>query len=448
MQSSHYNKLEKRVRDIERKCCCNNSIEEGCCYNEVTYAEAQDLVASDSLIKGSLYKITDRGDLGIYLVAVENNKFEEEGVRNMLIPNVDLIEGSTYWYPSQVIYNTGSNTVFEGFVYESLVDGNLETPSNDQVNWQLIPKSIDNDEYVSKTFGVLYDFEDDWINLQWDEYDNKVGHSKHIVPSIYSENLVDITDWWLFEYINSYSEVDSGYDYVYNNRAHGIYGNILKHDGGPGILHDNECFNGTIVGNSAPSGSLHLGFYGNSVLNGINNNTSITSIINNHCDLISGNSYNVSIYNNKGRVNSIQGNIVTPGDGNGSIDISNNANTGDISGNLVSPSSAGNSILNIQYNNNIGSITSNVLETPDVNAFIWYNNNNGTIDSNTDFTEISYNSNAGSIFSNSCSTITQNANNGDILSNSGAFDIFNNINNGDIGPNVMVADISDTIVNK
>lgn len=435
-----YNNLEKRIKNIERRCCCSSgSIDGGCCYNEVTYAEAQALVAANELIKGSLYKITDRGDLGIYLEAVENNKFEEEGVRNMLIPNVNLIHEFRYWDYPDVSYDTGDNTVYEGLVYESLVDGNIETPVDDGINWQLIPKALDNDEYVNKTFGVLYDFEEDWIYLQWDEYDNRVGHA----PDQYGgENRIEITDWWLFQFVNNQS-VDS-YNFVYNNRAHGIYGNTLIHDGGQGRLHDNTCLFGTISGNSFTMGGTSYGIYLNNVAYGINNNIGITGIYGNTCFNIASNVGQCLINNNTGGVYFIVGNVVGA---IGSIDISYNTTLGDISGN-VTEDGEGNYSFTISYNSNIGGIVNNIHSIADTPIIISNNMNNGSIDANTDFTTITLNKNNGAISSNSCTTITQNSNNGTITTNSGAFDIFNNINNGTIGPNVMVADISDAIVNK
>lgn len=442
--------LNKRLTKIEKRCCCGQeepTPEIGCCYYSVTYAEAEALIAANDLVKGGLYKINDRGDLGIYLLAVENNLFSEEGVRNMLIPNYELIEGAVYWNLNSAAYNEGSNTVYQGFVYESLINSNTEIPSNDGINWQLIEKSITNDEYVSKTFGVLYDFENDWINLQWDEYNNKIGHSQNLGIYVYGGNLIDTSDWWYFQWINNFGGSGS---FVYNNRAHGIYGNTLAHDGGLGKMHDNTCLAGTIVNNIASVGATVYGIYMNTVPYGINENTAFLGIYNNECRSITNNVNQIHIHDNRG-VLDISNNLVVPVEGGGlagEMIIEDNTNQGNISGNSIVSGEVGYATLYIQKNDNIGDVSNNLINEHDGAVYISNNGNNGSIDGNTDFTHIDYNQNNGYIASCTCLSIRNNLNNGYITTVSGAFSVFKNNNNGNIGPLVLVADVSDVIVNK
>lgn len=446
----NYKELSKRIEKIEKRCCCGQdepTPETGCCYYSVTYAEAAALIAANDLVKGGLYKINDRGDLGIYLVAVENNLFSEEGVRNMLIPNYELIQGFIPWNLIVSAYNEGHNTVYQGFVYESLIDSNTEIPIDDGINWQLIAKSITNDEYVSKTFGVLYDFEGDWINLQWDEYNNKIGHSKNLATYVYGGNLIDASDWWYFQFINDFG---GNSNFVYNNRAHGIYGNVLLHDGGLGRMHDNTCLAGTIINNAASVGTTVYGIYMNTSLYGINENTAFLGIYNNECRSITNNANQIHIHDNRGILD-ISNNLVSPNAGDslaGEMHIQNNTNQGSISGNSIVSGDVGYASLYIQNNDNIGDISNNLVNEYDGSVYISNNGNNGGIDGNTDFTFIDDNQNNGSISSCTCLSIRNNLNNGYITAVSGAFSVLNNINNGNIGPLALVADVSDIIVNK
>lgn len=434
------------VKKLNRKCCCaNGSIENGCCYYEVTRAEIELLVTNGDLIKGALYKITDRGDLGLWFEAISNTELNPEGVRKMLVPAGadELGYNSTtgigfpdtfgniwhgVWHTNIGTVNEGDLVIWGGLVWQravypidgsacdienpcgigfECVDGfciaenNVGTKVDDttlSAEWVLIPKdSFTNHEYMPKLFGVYYDFENDWISRQWDEKGNIFGiEFNHDLPIGF--NPVDISDW-------NWSFIGSITNSFHENQCIGIWNN--PNNGGStdhaGISW-NHLINGSIIENVI-GGSIEF----NTNKGNIEGNTCTRSIINN------SNAGNI-IYN--------LGDFYQEGLGY-VADIMFNDNLGDISNNT--------NWDNIAYNSNHGSIETNSNGDLTHSGTIEYNSNRGTISDNSNIGVISFNANNGAIFS--C-TSTPNA-----------CDIKYNINNGQIN-GAYVADVSDAIVNK
>lgn len=242
-----YNNLEKRIKNIERRCCCSSgSIDGGCCYNEVTYAEADALIAADELIKGSVYKITDRGDRGIILTALSPNQFSIDGQRIMLCPNPQEGFGrSGFWYLANV-YNIGDKVLWNAHVYENTTGANTGEPPG--ADWALIPKnSFTADEYTEFVFGVHYDFSEDWISKQWDDYGNIFGVTKQVSTFTYAGvNPVDISDWAfvLEEYSSSQTVA------FHNNICDGLGNNRASSAAADGyLIKDNHIVFGGIFNN-------------------------------------------------------------------------------------------------------------------------------------------------------------------------------------------------------
>lgn len=434
------------LKKLNKKCCCaKGSIENGCCYYEVTRAEIELLVTNGELIKGALYKITDRGDLGLWFEAISNTELNPEGVRKMLVPAGadELGYNSTtgigfpdtfgniwhgVWHTNIGTVNEGDLVIWGGLVWQRaaypidgsacdienpcgvgfecvggfcIAENNVGTKVDDttlSAEWILIPKnSFTNHEYMPKLFGVYYDFENDWISRQWDEKGNIFGiEFNHDLPIGF--NPVDVSDWnWSF------------------------IGRITS------SFHENQCIG--IWNNPNNGGSTdHAGISWNHLING--------SIIEN---VIGG---SIEFNTNKGN---IEGNTCT-----GSI--INNSNAGNIIYNLGDFYQEGlGYVTDIMFNDNLGDISNNTNWDN-----IAYNSNHGVIENNSngDLTHlgtIEYNSNRGTISDNSnIGVISFNANNGAIFSctsTPNACDIKYNINNGQIN-GAYVADVSDVIVNK
>lgn len=437
------------LKKLNKKCCCaKGSIENGCCYYEVTRAEIEVLVANGELIKGALYKITDRGDLGLWFEAISNTELNPEGVRKMLVPagadELGYNSFSSTEFPDSFgnvwlgVYNaecfTQSGTVVReddlviwgGLVWRRVaypVDGStcdIENPCGvgfecvdgfciaennigskvDDITlsaeWEVIPKAtFTNHEYIPKLFGVYYDFENDWISSQWDEKNNKFG-IEFDNDKPFNFNPVDISDWnWGFI-------------------------------GGAHYFSDNFCIG---VWNNPTNGSIedHASIVWNHLINGAIYENCIGGVIEyNTCEGDIGlNVLGGSITNNSNK-GSILANMYDSNTSLGVTSITFNSNKGSIDNN--------NNKGFINFNGNSGTISANTNGngTPG-DGYITYNNNNGIINGNANLGYISYNINNGDIFNNS--------------STPDACNITYNINNGYINGNYAV-DVTDTIVNK
>lgn len=373
-------------------------------YLEKTYAEAAALIASNSVTPGVLYKITDRGDLGIFLEGVATNAFSRTGLRQMLCPAFygSGANGGNDWIG--VWNNTKSVSIDELTIWGGLVwrntSGSIGTSVDDYElsgsDWVLVPKSgFENGEYVALTFGVLYDIANDWIERQWDGAGNELGCNKFMADyNGITVNPVDVSDW---------------------NMSTGDFP-----------------------------------FFGNRVLS-VSNNSNAGGIYNNTGGPVTGNSNSSEIDDNY----TLWGIIGNTNDGyiqfNRCADISGNSNIGDINGNIVSES--------LSYNSNNGRIVNNIGPTQISGNFSPVKdikeNTCSTIGNNTNDGDISFNKNTGEINGNTVvGDIILNHNNGYILKNisSVPVSIHNNFNNGNIGSDVTdtvrTEDVTDTILNK
>lgn len=468
-------------------------------YFAVTKAAADTLVSGNDLVPGALYKITDRGDRGIFLRAISVNQFAPDGTRLMLVPATYENGGTVGGHVWRSIWRSGLNpdaddlVIWNAHVYKNLT-GNIGTaPDGDAVNWELVPKaSFAAGEYVEKFFGVIYDWDNDWISEQWDDKGNRVRSDLFFnYYWLYGEatNIyIDETDWNYVEHLNptdgisafSHNTVTAGIknniqsdgslvaivlnqaESIINNQTSNIVDNIAV-----ASIRDNVV-SGTITGNrvggiiqSNVGGSIYYntakgGISDNTYLNishnvllgasgSINNNTTSQEISYNVApDGITSNSNNGIISHNNVRTitsNSNSGDIIdnTLGILGG---IAGNANTGKISGNRNKGNIENNTsaVTDIENNSNIGLITfnSNV-------GSIAYNTNSGNIggvllaDGNSNNGAINHNKNRGNIASNTnAGLISENVNNGLIEGNTGTGRIYNNSNNGAIATNSCI----------
>lgn len=362
---------------------------------DILYAALVVKINAGTLTKGVLYKITDRGDRGIFLTAISTTQFAKDSTRLMLCPAFYGLgaSGGNNWIG---VWNSTKSavaddlTIWGGLVWKNLT-GAIGTADSDilldAVNWELIPKaSYTNSEYVLMEFGVNYDVVNDWIERQWDGSGNIFG------IDFYSEttndqlgfNLCDVSDW-------NFANDGTGREF-YNNRCTGIYNNS---NDGSSISENNNY-------------------------DGIYNNRNIGEIkVNNNMGVIRGNSNSGPIsYNaNTGEIRS--------NSNNGSIKYNTNAGT-------INTNSAG--AINgcdINGNTNGGYIDNNSNE-----GNIRYNSNGGYIGANSNGSHIEYNNNSANINDNSnTGTITLNSNTGNVYFNSNTGNITNNSNGHDIANN-------------
>jgi hypothetical protein len=414
----------------------------GSTVHTLTYAAAAALVATNGLIAGDTYNITDRGDLGLWLTAITTNEFALNGSRLMLCPATYLTTAfggniwNGVWHISKSV-NVDDLMIWGGLVWKSKT-GTIGTAISDveldNVNWELIPKSsFTNAEYISLPFDIDFDFANDWIEQQRDGRGNFIGTSIGNWQTNYggAYNPCDITDW------NTATNGGAGNDNFFDNRAIGIFNNDANYY-----------------------------IQSNNVLSFINNNKSnivrniCCRISNNSCDINANNlgfSYNIlnnscSNYIQENRnagdinYNSNQG-VIFQNSNTG--EISYNSNTDEINfnsnkGAIVYNSNQGviskNSNLgSIDYNTNNGEISGNTapcfeITNNNCDGNIYGNSNAGNIDGNNTNGHITLNSNKGEILSNNCTNIQGNTNGGtiqnnergDIVNNSNSYDIYNN----------------------
>lgn len=342
---------------------------------EATYAQTAAKVASGSLVPGKTYKITDRGDRGIVVRAVSVSRLSFDGVRFMLCPATYATGADAHgnnWigvWKSTKTATVNCLAIWNGKVWKNLT-GAIGYPSGenlDSTNWQPVEKSsFANYEYVEMVFGCRYDFDNDWVFLQWDSQGNVFGNSRFDgeIPNIL--NYCDISDW-------NYGTSGCRFEF---NRCAGFFNN-----NGLNIVARNSVST-IICGNNSES------IYGNSCI----------EVSNNSCTLINGNS-------NAGRISE-----------NTCPRIKSNSNAGDIRNNANSG--------NIDFNSNNGSIEYNQSGVGEIVR----NSNNGDISYNYSAVHISNNANAGSISYNTCTGYISLNTNGGEISNNISFSIGHNSN--------------------
>lgn len=336
---------------------------------EKTYAQMQALIASNGLDTQTFYKITDRGDNGLLFRAAATNRLENDGIRYMLCPATYATGADAYsndwigvWNATkQATVTEGQLTIWNGLVWVAGAVLSGDAPDVEASGWTVIPKaSFTNNEYVEMVFNVSYDFDEDWINKQWDENDNHLGCPSPIWESEWGDisfNPVDVSDW-------NFST--SGFN-MYGNHCHAIWNNSNHGDIAKNIncsYITNNYNNGAISNNKDCYiwENSNDGQIDDNKCQAIESNTNIGGILRNICESITENSNGAGIY-----FNNVTGTIV----GNSCLNvISNNSNNGNISNNSNSGV--------ISNNSNNGDISNN-SSLPETTVNITKNTNNGAI---------------------------------------------------------------------
>lgn len=265
-----------------------------------TYAQILTAIGASTLSSGITYKITDRGDRGLFFKATSDNELSRTGVRYMLCPATYQIttdgSGNSWigvWNSTKSV-SIGQLTIWGGLVWSNLtglIGSSVDDFSLDGTNWAVISKaSFSNNEYIELQFNVSYDVINDWIERQWDGNGNIFGIDFAVGGG--DPNLCDVSDW----NFGTFAE-------FYNNTAWGFYNN--SNDGK--VIRNRV---NSLIADNSNGGRILDNIVGNNVYN----NSNVGDIQDNYT--------HHSIENN-----SNTGNIF----GNSAFRISNNSNNGDIS---------------------------------------------------------------------------------------------------------------------
>jgi hypothetical protein len=142
----------------------------------LTYAAATALIASNSLIVGEHYFISDKADGGIMLTAVADNKFSLEGQGIFLNPDFQDVIGNNVgvWHNGLAGLVLGTSiAIWNDLQYTSVTGVVGIAPDGDAVNWVLIPKT--NTDYIEEVDFILYDFDNDIIIRRMDKRSNDIN---------------------------------------------------------------------------------------------------------------------------------------------------------------------------------------------------------------------------------------------------------------------------------
>lgn len=316
-----------------------------------TYAQMAALIAAEELNPFLWYKITDRGDNGLVFRAAAANRLESDGVRYMLCPATYAVGLDAYdndwigvWNATKQLTATeGQLCIWNGLVWTAGAVLSGDSPSTESSGWTVIPKAtFTNSEYIEMIFNVIYDFDNDWINKQWDTKGNEIGcdfvtfNSAVELPA----NGCDITDW---------NKSTDG-NLFFNNDCIAISNNNCTD------LYSNRTL--TIINNNCTLGILE-----NIIPGDISYNECSAEIKqNNNSGVIGGNVCNY-ISNNKNNGNIVSNSI--------NSDIKYNFNNGQISQNVGL-------INDISYNYNNDDIISNTV-VGEISISIYHNINNGKV---------------------------------------------------------------------
>lgn len=276
---------------------------------EKTYAQMQALIASNGLDTQTFYKITDRGDNGLLFRAAATNRLENDGIRYMLCPATYATGADAYsndwigvWNATkQATATEGQLAIWNGLVWIAGAVLSGDSPDTEASGWTVIPKaSFTNHEYVEMIFGVNYDFENDWINKQWDSKGNIFGLDKLFYlyweePDIII-NFIDYCDWNFSS--NGKGFINNTCWYIYNNSNDGdiicnsnqgfIYNNSNK-----GSIYNNS--NANNIENNSNNGDIG---YNSNIGNIYDNSNNGIISYNSNLDNIGTNSNNGNIYKN------------------------------------------------------------------------------------------------------------------------------------------------------
>lgn len=206
---------------------------------EVTYSQLSSLITNSLISPGTLYKITDRGDRGIFVTGVTDKMVSKDGLRVMLCPKTyaeETLDGNVWkgiWNENKAA-SVNDLFIWGGHVWKNLT-GNIGTREShvalDDINWLLVEKgSFSENEYVEVIMPVSYSFDNDWIERQWSPGRLSVGFYLPLGEPE-APNPVDVTDWnnmaTIYYNVNAVGGVynNAGCEYMVNVDCLGVFGN-------------------------------------------------------------------------------------------------------------------------------------------------------------------------------------------------------------------------------
>lgn len=263
-----------------------------------TYAQMSTLISGGGLDSQTFYKITDRGDNGIVLQAATTNQLVSDGIRYMLCPatysnGIDAYDNTWIgvWNSvKQASVTEGQLCIWNGLVWTAGAVLSGDSPSTEASGWVVIPKAtFTNHEYIEMIFGVTYNFDDDWVNKQWDNKGNMFGINKtrhQETMAFNSENTIDYCDWnWHMMFYNNTCF------FIYNNSNEGnVCDNFM-----PGVISGNSCGGEGSITNNSNNGDI-INNSNNGIIINNSNNGDIEDNSNNGD--ITDNTNNGAIYEN------------------------------------------------------------------------------------------------------------------------------------------------------
>lgn len=163
----------------------------------VTYTEAETLIndyiagTGVGLVAGTHYKLSDKADKGIVLLAISPSKFALEGQGIFLNPDfqnvgdysstpIPYLSTRGVWsfsLESDPSFDNGSIVFWNGLHYIVIDDGGFDTtdPATNGDAYEILVKSVANG-YIEEVDFILYDFVNDVILERQDKRGNKVAN--------------------------------------------------------------------------------------------------------------------------------------------------------------------------------------------------------------------------------------------------------------------------------
>jgi hypothetical protein len=238
---------------------------------DITWAAAETLTLSSSLIKGNFYKITDRADEGIIVQAVSTNEFSLTSTGLYLVPDFQnvgiytttpLAKGFNFgvWISTlEGSANNGDIFFYNGSMFQVINTAAFAgtSPNLNVAAYVALTKSTTKG-YIAESHSLMYDFKNDIIVNRSDKRFNSIS------------NDGSLCQWGNDSCTNNTTLGDSVFSIV-NNRG-SIYGNFVE--------------NGARVGcNNTNVGSIWNSYFSGRGYTYTCNGTVPAGILLNHCEV-------------------------------------------------------------------------------------------------------------------------------------------------------------------
>ncbi len=167
---------------------------------EMTYGQGLAAIAASTLVPGTQYLITDRGDRGLILTAITTNRFSLEGQFIAAVPDYQNTTGNFIgdWWSGLTPSVGQICTYADGTQYINTTGTNTSTnPATDTTNWDVLDRTT-NINYIVEVHDVRFNYTADRVVFRADQRGNTVsmGDSAHdIFPLVAGISTLDFF-WW------------------------------------------------------------------------------------------------------------------------------------------------------------------------------------------------------------------------------------------------------------